>query len=128
MKKEPIGGVIPWLLILSIVMFLIALPVLKAHSADRCPVAHSTVNVTTVSGQVAAAAHCILILQNYSDTPIYCNLAGAAAVVGAGVVLDQAPGAGRPGGGIFFDQSVPIGAVNCIHNSTGNKVLLVTTG
>ena len=70
----------------------------------------------------------LLILQNTSDTAIWCSLDGSGAAVGLGIGLDQQPGAGRPGGGIFFDVVTTIGAINCIHGSTGDKFLTLIEG
>ena len=80
---------------------------------------------TVVSGKTTRK---LLILQNASDTAIWCSVDGTAAAVGLGIGLDQQPGAGRPGGGVFFDVVTPIGTVNCIHGSSGDKFLTLIEG
>ena len=62
----------------------------------------------------------MLILHNTSDTAIDCNLAGAAAVAGAGIRI--------PAGVAWtFDIVVPKGAIACI-NTGGSKELRVGEG
>lgn len=89
----------------------------------------STVNVTTSSAAVSTrASRRILILQNYSDTTIYCKSGGVAAVVGEGMTMNPQPAANQAGGAFMFDIAVPTGTVNCIHGGSGNKVLIVGEG
>jgi hypothetical protein len=89
----------------------------------------SVVNVGATTTEVSArATRRILIIQNYSDTTIYCRAGGNDAVVGEGWILNPQPAAGEAGGSIFFDVAVPIGAINCIHDSTGNKVVSISEG
>lgn len=106
-------------------LLLLALLLLPSISHAQAPatITHSQVNVTISSTAVVAAAatrRAILIIQNDSDTDMYCNFAGAAAALNAGVRLNA------NGGSIFFDVVVPKVAVNCIHGGTGNKVALVS--
>jgi len=83
---------------------------------------HTAVNITTDSTLVSSGPRALLIIQNDSDTDMYCNVAGGAAVLGQGLRLLA------NGGAFGFDVAVPKGAIHCIHNGTGNKVLLVTEG
>lgn len=83
---------------------------------------HTAVNITTDSTLVSKGARAILILQNNSDTDIYCKLDGSAAVLNQGIRLLA------NGGAFGFDVTVPQSAVYCIHGGTGNKVLLLTEG
>lgn len=87
------------------------------------PYGKSTVAVGTTSTAVLSAspARTVLILQNDSDTTIYCNLSGGAAVVGQGTRLSST------GGGIVLDVQPPADAVACIHGGSGSKNLLVTS-
>jgi hypothetical protein len=81
---------------------------------------HSVVAVATTSTSVLAEGlHSLQILVNDSDTTIYCNLAGGAAVVGEGVRLNAA------GGNLFLD-GVHTTTVACIHGGTGTKNVLTT--
>ena len=68
--------------------------------------APSTKAIGSSSTQVLAAdaARTRVVLTNYSDAPISVGI-GATAVVGSGLVLDQAPAAGRPGGTIVLTPS-----------------------
>lgn len=96
-----------------------------ALAAERTTPIHTVVNVTTGSTAVLTVARgvrSLLILQNDSDTTIYCNLAGAAAVANEGVRLNAS------GGTLFMDAVVTPTTVTCIHGGTGNKALLVTEG
>ena len=87
------------------------------------PFTHTSASVTTASAQVAPlnSTRRLLILENTSDTPMYCDFSGAAAVVGSGLFIDT-------GSTSFNDVSPPSGPINCIHNGTGTKTLLVTDG
>jgi hypothetical protein len=84
---------------------------------------HSAVNVGATSTEVlgSSTTRRILLMQNDSDTDIYCKLDGTAATINAGVRLNA------NGGGFVLDVVAPSGAVYCIHGSTGNKIILVTT-
>ena len=109
-----------WLLSLC-VLFLTA----PAWNAERANLVHTVVNVTTSSTTVVLArsgTRSLLVLQNDSDTTIYCNITGAAAVLNQGVRLNDS------GGTLFMDVVVPTVTVACIHGGTGNKALLVTEG
>jgi len=59
-------------------------------------------------------------LQNDSDTVMYCNTAGAAAVVGAGTRLSA-----NGGGKVWDARTAPNDAITCIHGGSGTKSLLV---
>jgi hypothetical protein len=109
---------------LAIAIFL---PI-HALSAERATMNKSVVNVTTSSTQVTAGALRILILQNASDTTIWCDPSGGTAIVGQGFALNPAASAGQGGERIVFDLVVPEGAVTCIHGGSGNKVLSVVAG
>jgi hypothetical protein len=96
-----------------------------AWGAERITAIHTVVNVTTASTSVLGTTRGIrslLILQNDSDTTIYCNLTGGVAVVDEGIRLNAA------GGTLFMDTVVPTVPVTCIHGGTGTKALLVTEG
>ena len=106
--------------------FLIAVAwSVPAGTQTQVTVTHSAVNVTTSSTEVLATTPIrrnLLILINDSDTVIYCNVAGGAAALNAGLRL------GASGGAALFDVSVPRAKINCIHGGTGNKVMLVGEG
>ncbi len=96
-----------------------------ARAAEQVTPIHTAVNVTTTTTAVVTTTvifRRLLILINDSDETMYCNLAGAAAVLNQGIRLNSA------GGNILMDVAVTKSAVNCIHGGTGNKVILVTTG
>lgn len=87
---------------------------------------HTAVNATTASGAALAsnANRLYALVVNDSDTTIYIKL-GADAVANQGIRLNAYGGA--------YEMSKKLGnlytgAINCIHASTGNKVLLVTEG
>ena len=87
-------------------------------------ITHSAVSVTTSSTSVLSASsfpRVLLILVNDGANTIYCNLAGAAAVLNEGVRLNSA------GGNLLLDESVPVPEIFCIAE-TGTTVLLVTEG
>lgn len=106
----------------SLIVFLLLVAV-GLGWAQRSTFTQTAVNVTTSSSTVLVANknRNSLMLENNSDTLIYCNF-GATAVVNEGTRL------GASGGGKLFDVKVPVGTVNCIHGGSGNKVLLVTEG
>ena len=87
---------------------------------------HTAINVTTTSGEALAAntSRLWLLIENDSDTAIYCKV-GAAAVLNEGIRLNANGGSWElsPSMGNYNT-----GAINCIHSGTGNKVLLVTEG
>lgn len=87
---------------------------------------HSAVNVTTSTGEAAAAntSRTYLALINDSDATIYVKL-GADAVLNQGIRLNANGGSYEMSDAI---GNLYTGAVNAIHGSTGNKVLLVTEG
>lgn len=89
----------------------------------------TVVNVAATSTAVSTRdVRRLLIIQNYSDATVFCKSGGRTAVVGEGWILNPQPAAGQAGGAIFFDITVPMGAVNCIHNGSGNKVISKTEG
>jgi len=89
-------------------------------------ITHTAVNVTGTTGQLVAAngSRRYLLLINDSDTDVYINL-GAAAVAHQGILL-------KASGGSFESSAAAdllyTGAINAIHGSSGNKVVLVTEG
>lgn len=87
---------------------------------------HTAINVTTSTGEalVANTSRRWLLIENDSDTVIYCKV-GVAAVLNQGIRLNANGGSWElsPSMGNYNT-----GAVNCIHGGTGNKVLLVTEG
>ena len=95
-------------------------------AAERIPTpVHSKIAVAASSTLVLPATRIIrslLVLINDSDTTIYCNLTGAAAVANEGIRLNA------NGGSILLDVSVTSSAVYCIHGGSGDKTLLVTEG
>ncbi len=99
-------------------------PVVFALSAAAgTPYLTTTIAINSTSTAVLAESpsRTILILQNDSDTTIYCNLSGGAAVAGQGVRLPAS------GGGIVLDVQPPNSAVACIHGGSGTKNLLVSS-
>ncbi len=111
--------------ILCLVLSLFICLASSAYGQQQVSPTHSAVNVTTSTTAVVSAAvffRQILILVNDSDAVIYCNLAGAAAVLNQGIRLNA------NGGNIVMDVAVTKTAVNCIHGNSGNKVILVTEG
>ena len=110
-------------------LFLLLLLAVPVHAADVKIGSPTAVSVAVTSTAVTTrATRAILILQNASDTAIWCNLSGGAAVVGEGIGLDQQPAASRPGGAAFFDIAVPTGTINCIHGGSGTKTILINEG
>jgi len=87
---------------------------------------HTAVNVTTKTTVIISAnpSRKWLLLVNDSDTPIWVNL-GAAAKIHEGIRINA-------NGGSLELSSVHdclyLDAVNGIHESTNNKVMLVTEG
>lgn len=101
-------------------IFSLAL-VATADAQVRVPVTHSQVAVATTSTAVTTtAALGLLILNNISDTVIYCNLAGGTATTSTLAI--------PIGGTAWFDISIPNAPVNCIHAGSGTKNLNVTVG
>ena len=85
---------------------------------------HAAVSVLTSSTSVLAATtakRLLLILVNDGTNTIYCNLAGAAAVLNQGVRLNSG------GGSLLLDASVGIDQIFCIAE-TATTTLLVTEG
>ena len=86
---------------------------------------HTAVNVTTTSGEVLAANtnRLYALLENNTDEVMWIKL-GVAAVVNQGIRI------GAYGDYPMSKKSGNLytGAINAIHNGTGNKVLLVTEG
>jgi hypothetical protein len=87
---------------------------------------HTAVNVATATTAIIAANanRKYLLLVNDSDTPIWIKL-GANAVANQGIRINANGGS--------YEMSAKqgnlyLGAVNGIHASTGNKVMLVTEG
>jgi len=103
---------------LLVLLLLVASPV-----RAQMVVTHTAYNVTvTTSTALAANANrSMLLLENDSDTVIYCSL-GTAAVLNTGIRL------GASGGAILIDVRPSSKLVNCIHGGSGNKVLLITEG
>jgi len=92
--------------------------------AEPIPTEHTTIAIATSSTAVSVGwkqpQRTFLSLQNVSDTAVYCNVAGGAAVVGAGMRLSA------NGGGVTMDVKVPQGAIACIHDGAGTKNLVLT--
>mgnify|MGYP001589555120 CR=1 FL=1 len=87
---------------------------------------HTAVNMTTASGAALASntSRLYALLVNDSDTTIWIKL-GATAVANQGIRLN-------PNGG-SYEMSKKLGnlytgAINGIHASSGNKVILITEG
>lgn len=82
----------------------------------------SVCNVATSSTECAAAdgAQTWLLLQNDSDTTVYCRV-GATAALNQGIRLDA------NGGATWWDvePTVTKVAVNCIHGGSGVKKIFV---
>lgn len=93
---SPAGAAIPWTHVASVSVAATSTPVLAINTA-----------------------RVMLLLINDSNTDIYCNLSGGAAVVGEGVRLNAS-------GGNFYETGplTPSGAIACIHGSTGTKKLI----
>lgn len=103
---------------LLVLLLLVASPV-RAQMA----VTHTAVNVasTTATALAANADRSMLLLENDSDTVIYCSF-GTAAVLNTGIRL------GVSGGAVLIDVRPSQKLVACIHGGSGNKVLLITEG
>lgn len=86
--------------------------------------AHTTVTVTSTSGTALAASadRVFACLMNDSNRDMWVNL-GATAVANQGIRLNADGGTLELTG-----PSVYLGVIYVIHNSTGNKTLLVTQG
>ena len=111
-----------WFLPIVILLTWIIAPMTSGQRATA--VTHATVEIATTSTSVlgAASQRTLLGLINSSDTVLYCNLAGGAAIVDGGLRLNA------NGGSALFDTSVPTGAIACIHGGSGTKTLLVLDG
>ena len=101
----------------------------SAFAATGFPVitlTHTAINVTTSTGEALAAntSRRWLLIENDSDTAIYCKV-GVAAVLNQGIRLNANGGSWELSPRL---GNYNTGAVNCIHGGTGNKVLLVTEG
>lgn len=105
-----------WLRSLAIVGLLIVPLTAQAGTAIK----QSSIAVAATSTAVATASprRVLLILQNTSDTDIFCDLSGAAATVNAGTRIPAS------GGVLFMDVQVPSDAIACIHGGSGTKTLL----
>jgi len=88
---------------------------------------HTTVAVSATSTAVLAESTTrqYVLLQNDSDTDMYVNLAGAAAELHKGVLL-QAYGGSLELGPAY--GNAVLGAITAIHGGSGTKALLVTVG
>ena len=107
-----------------IIGLLLAPSSLTARTDFVGTLTHAAVSVLTTSTSVLAATtakRLLLILVNDGANTIYCNLAGAAAVLNEGVRLNAS------GGNLLLDASVGITEIFCIAE-TGTTVLLVTQG
>jgi len=89
--------------------------------------AHTKVSVGVASTTVIAAntSRKSLLIVNDSDTTVYLNLAGDAAVLNEGVRLNS--------GGSSYEMSAGLGnlvtgAIAGIHGGSGTKLLLITEG
>lgn len=104
-------------------ILLLVLSVAVEAWAQRTTLTHSAYSVTTASSLALAAnkGRNFLIVENISDTDLYCAF-GTAAVVNQGLRL------GASGGAILLDVKFPTTALYCIHGSTGTKTLLITEG
>lgn len=105
-----------------VLFFIIAILCAARSASAGAEFSHSTVSVAATSTVVVAASstRLLLILENDSDTVMYCNLAGGAAVLNTGTRLSA------NGGGKVLDVRAPSTAVACIHGGSGTKNLLVT--
>lgn len=111
-------------ILIALSFLMLALP---AYAADvTMPSVQKNITTSSAAATTTASRR-ILIIQNTSDATIYCKF-GADAVVGEGIVLNPQPASGQAGGAFFFDVAVPLGTLNCIHNSTGNKTLNISEG
>jgi hypothetical protein len=111
------------LVAVAIAAAVLAVPLVAGPAAAALRHKHyDAVDVTTTSTQVLAAKNDrrVLILQNDSDTIVYCAADGTAAVVGKGIRLNAA------GGNWHADVAAPTDVVNCIHNGVGNKKVMPT--
>lgn len=109
---------------LTLLVFLATVPAFA--QAVRVNVAQTPVNVTTSTTEVAATKsnRGFLLIENDSDTTIYCSI-GRAAVLNEGIRLNASGGSYEMSRGT---RNIDVRAVNCIHGGTGNKVMLVTEG
>lgn len=110
--------------VLTALLFLTAAPAFA--QAPQVVVSHSVVNVAITSTQVVAAntSRGFLLIENDSDTSLYCKI-GVAAVVNEGIRINS-------NGGSFemsrTNRNLDTRAVNCIHGGAGTKTMLVTEG
>jgi hypothetical protein len=100
------------------VLFTLCVILLSGRMAGAATVdlAEGDVDVGTTSTVVrpAKGTRKILVLQNNSDTTVWCLTTTAAAVVGNGTQI-------FPGASTYDDVVVPSGQVTCIHGGTGTK-------
>ena len=82
---------------------------------------HDTIDVGVASTLVLASCtkRDSLVLENDSDTTIYCSI-GKAAVVNEGIRLNA------NGGSFTIDKACPTEAIYAIHGGAGTKRLLVS--
>ena len=106
-------------LILILLFVFIATPA----TAQRTTMTHTVVSVLNASTVAVAASNLrnFLILQNDSDTDIYCKF-GATAVANEGFRLTA------NGGALLLDYKFSAQAVNCIHGAGVGKNLLISQG
>jgi hypothetical protein len=100
-------------LITACVMLIGSYRTARAATYD---IVEGDVDVATTSTVVRPAKgnRLLLVLQNNSDTTVWCMMTTAAAVVGNGTQI-------FPGASTYDDVVVPSGQVTCIHNGTGTK-------
>ena len=100
--------------------------IVRTYAPPYTTPTHTGVNAATSSGTALASNSNRLyaLIINDSDTVVYLAL-GATAVANTGIRIN--------GGGGAYEMSSYLGnlytgAINCIHDGSGSKVLLVTEG
>lgn len=115
----------------SLLISIVVLLMLTLDQGEAASPNYINVNCTTSTTQVLAQSNTrrAIFIQNISDTAIWIKF-GAAAVVNEGHAIPAwAGGTAVPGqlfltiGGDRHLDLIPTGALNCIHDGTGNKVL-----
>lgn len=94
--------------------------------AIRINVTQTSVNVTTSTGEVVASSgnRGYLLIENDSDETMWCSM-GKDAVLNEGIRINAGGGSYEMSRG---ERNIDTREVDCIHNGTGNKVILVTEG
>ena len=109
--------------ILFVALAVFVAPPLLAQ-AINVNLTHTSVNVTTSTTEIIAlkSNRGYLLFENDSDETFWCAV-GKNAVLNEGIRLNAAGGSYEMSRG---ERNIDKREVDCIHNGTGNKVILVT--